>query len=280
MSHDDESRIVTAARRLREREGPHFPVSALAKPAGVSRATLYRRLAACPELRAQVERIRTEGGLSPREELLRAAAELLADKGLAGLTMEAIAARAGLSVATLYRCFSDRDGLVREVIKGSLSGEAMRRTLDDQGSLEEVLLRLVEAAMERIRDKPHIVRFMLFGAEEDVRALRRLRRDEERVSIALAAFFERPENRTRLRPISPKKLVALLMGQVVGAAILARTHEDTGTIDARTLVQLFLHGVLAGGQAPPSQRGPSSRARSSTSAKRAAPRRTTPRSAA
>src|SRR4051812_3525669 len=107
MSQDEARRLVVAAQRVRAREGPGFPVARLARPAGMSRATLYRRLAADRALAAEVERIRRDGARNPRQEFLRAATTLLAEKGLAALTMDATAARAGFSVATPYRCFGD-----------------------------------------------------------------------------------------------------------------------------------------------------------------------------
>jgi AcrR family transcriptional regulator len=240
----DHARILAAAHRLRAREGPGFPVTLLARPAGMSRATLYRRLGADGALAAEVERIRGEGARSPREELLRAATALLAEKGLAGLTMEAVAERAGFSTATLYRCFEDRDGLVREVVRASLPAEPIRRALEEDGPLEEVLVRSVEAMLARLREQPHILRLFLFGDDRDMRELRRLRRDEERLTTAVVALFGRPEHRARLRDVGPRRLVAALMGQVLGALILHRAHEGGEAPDARTIVTLFLRGAL------------------------------------
>lgn len=243
MSQDDANRIVAAARRLRALEGPGFPVTRLARPAGMSRATLYRRLAADGALAAEVERIRREGARSPREELVRAASALLAEKGLAGLTMDAVAERAGFSTATLYRCFADRDGLVREVVRASLSAEPLRRALALEGPLEEVLVRFVEAGLARLRDSPHLLRMFLLGDQEDLRELRRLRRAEERLSTALVELLERPEHRARLRELSPQRLAAALMGQLLGALVFQRAHEWAEPPDARTIVTLFLRGA-------------------------------------
>src|ERR1700690_2592636 len=47
--------------------------------------------------------------------LLRAATEILQEKGLEGATIPRIAARAGLSPGTVYRRFPDKDALLREV---------------------------------------------------------------------------------------------------------------------------------------------------------------------
>lgn len=259
MSHDDAERILAAARRLRAREGPGFSVTGIARPAGMSRATLYRRLAADGALAAEVERIRSEGARSPQEELLRAATALLAEKGLSGLTMDAVAQRAGLSTATLYRCFEDRDGLVREVIRTSLSAEPVRRALEGGGTLGDVLVRFVEATLVRLREQPHILRWMLLGDEEDLRVLRRLRRDEERLTTALVELFGRPEHRARLRAVSPKRLVASLMGQVLGAVVFQRAHQD-GAPDANAIVTMFLDGARSRTAAHPRARPPGKRA--------------------
>lgn len=243
MSQDDAKRILAAAHRLRAREGPGFSAARIARPAGVSRATLYRRLAADGALAAEVERIRSEGAPSPREALLRAATALLAEKGLSGLTMDGVAERAGLSTATLYRCFEDRDGLVREVIHASLSAEPVRRALEGDGALEDVLVRFVEATLARLREQPHILRWMLLDDEEDLRALRRLRRDEERLTTALVELFGRPDHRAQLRAVSPRRLVASLMGQVLGAVVFQRAHGDGEAPDARAIVTMFLDGA-------------------------------------
>jgi AcrR family transcriptional regulator len=57
-----------------------------------------REIASEPSGRAPIRR-----GENARQRVLRAALEVLAEKGLPGLTMEAVARRAGASKATLYR---------------------------------------------------------------------------------------------------------------------------------------------------------------------------------
>jgi AcrR family transcriptional regulator len=54
--------------------------------------------------------------------LLRAATEILQEKGLEGATIPRIAARAGLSPGTVYRRFPDKDALLRKVVVATLQG--------------------------------------------------------------------------------------------------------------------------------------------------------------
>ena len=111
------ARIVAAAQRLSGRQSAGFTMRELARAAGVSRATLYRRV---QNRGALTEQLRTHGVSPPRaarERLISAAGELMAARGLAGFTMEDVAARASVSTATLYREFADRDALIREVLQ-------------------------------------------------------------------------------------------------------------------------------------------------------------------
>ena len=54
--------------------------------------------------------------------LLRAATEILQEKGLEGATIPRIAARAGLSPGSVYRRFPDKDALLRRVVIATLEG--------------------------------------------------------------------------------------------------------------------------------------------------------------
>jgi len=58
------------------------------------------------------------------ERLMKAAREILNEKGIEGATVPRVAARAGLSPASVYRRFPDKDALMRAVIL------AMLETLD------------------------------------------------------------------------------------------------------------------------------------------------------
>lgn len=89
---------------------------------------------------------RTRGPGRPRDEradraILDAALELLAEVGPTGLSVEEVAARAGVSKATIYRRFHTKDDLV----VGCLSGLAVALPDDlEHGSVRERLVALVE----------------------------------------------------------------------------------------------------------------------------------------
>jgi TetR/AcrR family transcriptional regulator, transcriptional repressor for nem operon len=58
----------------------------------------------------------TAKGRATRERILQAAAELVAEKGTAGMSLDDVRERTGASRSQLYHYFQDRDDLVRAVI--------------------------------------------------------------------------------------------------------------------------------------------------------------------
>lgn len=96
------------------------PVVVIARHAGVSRSTLLRRLGGSRIALDDAVRARgvDPGGIPPvRTRAMAACATLIDEKGLAAITLEAIATRAACSVPSLYATFGSRDGLLQAVFE-------------------------------------------------------------------------------------------------------------------------------------------------------------------
>jgi TetR/AcrR family transcriptional regulator, transcriptional repressor for nem operon len=72
----------------------------------------------------------TAKGRATRERILQAAAELIAEKGTAGMSLDDVRAHTGASRSQLYHYFEDRDDLVHAVIDVTIDA-----VLDTQGEL-------------------------------------------------------------------------------------------------------------------------------------------------
>jgi AcrR family transcriptional regulator len=72
------------------------------------------------------ERHERADAVANRERILCAARRLLAEQGVEGLTMQAVASAAGVGKGTVFHRFGDRDGLT-----GALIDEYMREFQDD-----------------------------------------------------------------------------------------------------------------------------------------------------
>jgi AcrR family transcriptional regulator len=114
QTHSLSQQILDAAEQLLA-HNPDFTMDELGTAVSLSRATLYRKIG---NKEALLQRLVDERGLAQvepdiRTRVLLAAREIFGRYGLLEVTMEQIAQEAGVGVATLYRHFGDKDGLVR-----------------------------------------------------------------------------------------------------------------------------------------------------------------------
>ncbi|MBK8629483.1 MAG: TetR/AcrR family transcriptional regulator [Sphingomonadales bacterium] len=85
------------------------------------------------------------------EAIAQAATQLLRENGLAAMTTNAVAARAGVSIGSLYQYFPNRDALMVELIRREQRGHVERvraaLVLCEELDLEATVRLLVRAAM-------------------------------------------------------------------------------------------------------------------------------------
>jgi AcrR family transcriptional regulator len=122
---------ATHTRHDQGREGlAELSMDELATTAGVSRATLYRLFGSQQHLLQQL-------GLQPlptvRSRVLDTALELVGRHGLAELSMDELAATAGVSRATLYRLFPGKDALFAELVRTFSPFEPIAAVLETMG---------------------------------------------------------------------------------------------------------------------------------------------------
>jgi len=120
-------RIITHARTLFGRGG-RPSVEAIASAAGISKTAFYREF---PSRTALLDELRLEPEPDSRERILRASLELIGAGGLAALSMDELAARAGVSRATLYRLFPGKPPLFVAVVREYSPLEAVTAQLTE-----------------------------------------------------------------------------------------------------------------------------------------------------
>jgi AcrR family transcriptional regulator len=136
-------RILTKiARRYRARMCDDRPMSTPGRRVGRPRATQ-----------------RPDSGLSARDELLTAAAELFTTRGYAATTTRAVAELAGMRQATMYHYFGGKEDLLAELLEGTVtpSLSLARRLLaaDEAASAEARLWFLCRSDVELLCGGPH-----------------------------------------------------------------------------------------------------------------------------
>jgi AcrR family transcriptional regulator len=138
-------RILSSARRLLEREGGAATVDEIASAAGVSRATFYRVIGSRGDL---FDQLGVEPDPAARERILNAAAEMVGHGGLGRLSMDELAAAAGVSRANLYRLFPGKAALFRELVQVFSPLEAVTSIVESKsGEPPEVLMPALAGAV-------------------------------------------------------------------------------------------------------------------------------------
>jgi AcrR family transcriptional regulator len=161
--NDVPAEVVDAALRAAEslgRDVADVPLVAIAREAGMSRSTLVRRLNGTRQALDDAVRAAgvEPGGRPPvRERAVQAAAALISARGLAAVTLEAVAAEADCSVHSLYAVFGGRDELLRAVFDryGPIL-DLDEAVSDPDADLAETVHRVYRVLVEAFSREPRV----------------------------------------------------------------------------------------------------------------------------
>jgi AcrR family transcriptional regulator len=241
---------LTAATHTRHDQGreglAELSMDELATKAGVSRATLYR-------LFGSQQNLLQELGLEPppkvRGRILDTALELVGRHGLAELSMDELAAQAGVSRATLYRLVPGKEALFAELVRTFSPFEPIAAVLQAMGNRPpaEVIPAIAQAMAAAMDGHMGLLLQLLFefarhpdpdggratseGAIQGIRTL-----------PLIAGYLDRQMAAGRLRRMDPDLAFQALAGPIVGH-LLMRTLTDSQSGAGRG-VALPLEGVV------------------------------------
>ncbi|MET0627959.1 MAG: TetR/AcrR family transcriptional regulator [Acidimicrobiia bacterium] len=171
--------------------------------------------------------------------ILQATIELFADSGYEGLTVEGVAARAGVSKATVYRRYP---GKVELVVAACRAYADVTRAAPDSGSLRGDVRALVENLVAMLtttpvgRVMPMLVadRARVPELDAEQRAVVREKRDR------YLAVVEHAATRDELRPgVDPELVVDACVGPVFYRFLVSRAPLDGAFVDG--LVDAVVH---------------------------------------
>ena len=153
---DARDRVIAAARPAFA-GGRRPSVDEVARAAGISRATFYRHFRSRDEL---IREFDLEPDPATRERVLETALALVGRDGLSALSMDELATAAGVSRATVYRLFSGKASLFRELVRvfspWDVIGETVGRLRDRPP--EEVMPAIARAVAQRLHGRVGMVR--------------------------------------------------------------------------------------------------------------------------
>jgi len=163
--------------------------------------------------------------------LLEAAEAVLEKRGLKGASVPEIARRAGVSPASIYRRFVDKDGLLREVFERfferaiQANDAALEPSGWRAGSLEKSVCALVHGMVAAYSQRPGLLRAVISYSEQHPDAAFRRRaldlRERSLAGIEKIILLHRKE----IRHPHPKKAVRIAL-QLVSLALKERINPS------------------------------------------------------
>lgn len=154
-------------------------------------------------------------------EILAAARSLLEQRGLEAMTMEEIAAAAGVAKGTLYLYFQSKDDLIQALI--TQVGENLIRdveaSLEAPGTPPEKLIRMVSVLLEYLNRErllfPIYARELLQGEVASQEGFRRRSQElEEQFVVLVTRLFAEGIAAGQFIPANPRLLTFLIRGLV------------------------------------------------------------------
>ena len=183
-----------------------------------------------------------------RDTILRAARHVIARRGVASASMQAIADGAGVAKGTLYLYFRDRDDLVEQVASSILDEllARVRAALDTQRPLRESLRELVRTNIEFFDANQEFLRVYVETREPDHAPWHRRRRRPQYAQYlqllegSLAAAVQRGE----MKPLDPSR-VALFVAEGLRAILKQRLDEGVrkAAEDVEWIVEMMVSGL-------------------------------------
>ncbi len=174
--------------------------------------------------------------------ILTATIELLCKEGFAGTTVEAVAERAGVSKATIYRRWATREDLL--IAAGGEMGPCPPEP--DSGRLQDDLLVLVGGLVSMVTESPvgDLLPAVIDEAARNPELRVRLDAHIASRRAPLRAALARAEARGELRPGVDQELAADLLAGPIFTRLLITGGSLTSPL-AADIVDAVLDGILA-----------------------------------
>ncbi|MGU7773530.1 TetR/AcrR family transcriptional regulator [Burkholderia sp. MR1-5-21] len=172
------------------------------------------------------------------ENLRRVVLQLVADRGIEGVTIDAIAMAAQASKQTLYKRWPTKSELIRDAIRMSFDG-AHPGDPGDLGSLREELRLILESAAAMLRTNRRLIIALIDGAQRDPIIMALMRQEtRENFRESLQRPMKRAIARGEIRPETDLNIVS----EIALPVLLHRAMLDE-IIDDR-VVRMLLDDVL------------------------------------
>jgi len=175
----------------------------------------------------------TAKGRAMRERIVQAAAELVAEKGVAGVSLDDVRARTGASRSQLYHYFEDRDDLIRAVVEATTDAVLGRQDelfdhLDSWAGIDRWFEFMVQHQIEQqARGGCPIGSLAGQLAESDPKARAAIAAGFDRWEAHVREGLTRMKAHGKLRKdADPAALATATMASIQGGLLLTQVRRD------------------------------------------------------
>ena len=176
-------------------------------------------------------------------KITAAAAELMLHRGFDKMTVDDVAAKAGVGKATVYRRWPSKEDLAVAAMEQIYSVELPD---PDTGSIRDDLTESFRSVLRFVNSQEgeSYIRMSMAESIRDPRIAALYRASTERAEGTAARMYERAIERGEVRPDIDIPVIVQWLGGLIGArAITHRPLPQVEDVDA--LVEFTLRGILA-----------------------------------
>jgi AcrR family transcriptional regulator len=249
--------ILRAARRQIQAGPGGLSIQAIAAEAGVSRQTVHHHFGGRDGLRSALEAqgVSVPGAADEATEdrLVDAAVRLLSRPGGGQVSIEAIAAEAGLTKGAVYHHFADRAELLRAVARRVSPVDEIVAQIGPAADLSarDGLIVVARAYYAAMRSRADLIRNLAANSSTDPELTRVVMGEIiGRGAPLMLTWFALQTQKGNLRPSDPTLLIQALFGPVFMLIVLGPIFEELARIgihpaidNVEAYVDLLLHGV-------------------------------------
>jgi AcrR family transcriptional regulator len=201
----------------------------IAAAAGVSRAALYALFGSRAAL---LEAVGADVPPTAAGRILAAAAEMVAERGLAGLSLDEVATRSGASRATVYRLYPGKAALFREVVLTYLPiGEAleMMEGLADRPPTE-VMPAFARGLAQSGPVRIGVLRTIMFEVARPTEGMEEFLDETLRNTQVITRYLDQQMAAGRLRRMDPMLAMQAFLAPVMLHAVSRPVAEQYGLV--------------------------------------------------
>ncbi len=236
---------LAIAQALYAEKGAQFSLADIAAKANVSRPTIYKHLGN----KDKILSLLGADAQNVEARIMQGVLDVAQAQGFKAATVEAIAEAAGVGPATIYRRFTDKEGLIKAFIERQTPRDKLPAFPPETAGNFPVQLEIITTHMLGfMHTHKTLVRLIFSGNQDDRAYLSALRDDSNSTFSKLETFFQMHQQAGRISShISAALLTTNLFGMVHAQAVIAPSDKPLDIPAASSSICQLFQSLTAGG---------------------------------